>query len=98
MNFTLPPKRYRFLSVFLLLMGGWPLPVTLYHLVLIFGCLMLAWCAIGLKTQGQPFVSVLFAIGAVLYNPIAWELLPVPVWLGVVGVTALMMLIIAFKK
>ena len=61
MHFTLPPKAYLFLSVFLLLMGGYPLPITLFQLVLIFGCLMLAWCAIGLKSRGQTFVSALFA-------------------------------------
>ena len=98
MHFTLPPKAYLFLSVFLLLMGGYTLPITLFQLVLIFGCLMLAWCAIGLKSRGQTFVSALFALGAVLYNPFAWELLPVAVWLVVVGVTALMMLVLAFKR
>ncbi len=94
MHFTLPPKAYLFLSVFLLLMGGYPLPITLFQLVLIFGCLMLAWCAIGLKSRGQTFVSALFAF----YNPFAWELLPVAAWLVVVGVTALMLLVLAFKR
>ncbi len=98
MHFTLPPKAYLFLSVFLLIMGGYPLPITLFQLVLIFGCLMLAWCAIGLKSRGQTFVSVLFALGAGLYNPFSWELLPVAAWLVVVGVTALMMLVLAFKR
>ena len=98
MHFTLPPKAYLFLSVFLLIMGGYPLPITLFQLVLIFGCLMLAWCAIGLKSRGQTFVSALFALGAGLYNPFSWELLPVAAWLVVVGVTALMMLVLAFKR
>ena len=98
MAFVLPPKRTLFPSVFVLLMGGWPLPYTLFQVVLIFGCLILAWCAVGLLTRKRRAAGVAYGLAAVLYNPIGWQLMPVEAWLGVVGVSALMILVLAFKR
>lgn len=98
MAFVLPPKRTLFPSVFVLLMGGWPLPYALFQLVLIFGCLVLAWCAVGLMTRSCRAAGTAFGLAAVLYNPIGWQLMPVEAWLAVVGASALMTLVLAFKR